>query len=74
MNVNNDNWYENCLLSGRLTELFTQTISTHKIAFADWYEVMTTPLQEDCADYECDLITRMLYGVRQGLVQIVDEV
>jgi hypothetical protein len=72
MNTNNDDWYEHCLLSSRLTELFAQTISTHKITFADWYELMSTPLEKDCAGYECDLITRMLYGVRQGLVQIVD--
>jgi hypothetical protein len=74
MNTSSDDWYEVCLISSRITELFAQTIATHKIAFADWYEVMTAPLEKNCAEYELDLITRMLYGVRQGLVQIVDEV
>ncbi len=74
MNTQNNDLYEICLISSRLTELFAQTISTHKIAFADWYEVMTAPLESDCAEYECDLITRMLYAVRQGLVKVVDEI
>lgn len=74
MNTNSDEWYEVCLTSSGLTELFAQTIATNKIAFADWYEVMTAPSTKNCAEYEFDLITRMLYGVRQGLVQIVDEV
>lgn len=74
MNTNSDDWSEVCLSSSGLTEVFAQTIATNKIAFADWYEVMTAPLTKNCAEYEFDLITRMLYGVRQGLVQIVDEV
>lgn len=74
MNMNNDDWYEICLISSRLTELFAQTTSTQKISFADWQEVMTAPLEKNCAEYEFALITRMLYGVRQGLVQVVDEI
>ena len=74
MNTNSEDWFEVCLRSSRLTELFAQTIYTHKIAFADWYELMTAPLEKNCAEYEYTLITRMLYGVQQGLVKIVDEV
>lgn len=74
MNTNNDDWYEVCMISSRLTELFAQTSYTQKISFADWYEVMTAPLEKNCAEYEFALITRLLYGVRQGLVQVVDEI
>lgn len=74
MNISAEDWYDNCLPSCRLTELFAQTIATHKIAFADWYEIMTAPLTTNCAEYEADLITRMLYGVRQGLVKIEEEI
>ncbi|HEY9901314.1 MAG TPA: hypothetical protein V6D43_02600 [Candidatus Sericytochromatia bacterium] len=72
MDAQDTDWYEICLISSRLTELFAQTISTNQIAFADWYEVMTAPLENSCAEYESDLITRMLYAVRQGLVKVVD--
>lgn len=74
VNTNNDDWYEVCMISTRLTELFAQTTYTQKITFADWHEVMTAPLETNCAEYEFALISRMLYGVRQGLVQIVDEI
>lgn len=67
-------WYEICVISSRLTELFAQTIATHQIAFSDWHEIMTSPLENSCAEYESDLITRMLYAVRQGIVKVVDEV
>ena len=74
MNTQDNDLYEICLLSSQLTEMFAKTISSHKIAFTDWYELMTAPLENACAEYECDLITRMLYAVRQGIVKVVDEV
>ena len=72
MNTNTDDWNEVCMNSSRLTELFAQTTSTQKISFTDWYELMTAPSEQNCAEYEFALITRLLYGVRQGLVQVVD--
>lgn len=74
MNAQESDFYEICLISSRITEVFAQAISTHQIAFSDWYDLMTAPLESVCAEYESDLITRMLYAVRQGLVKVVDEV
>lgn len=72
MKMNTDDWNEVCMNSSQLTELFAQTTSTQKISFADWYEVMTAPSDQNCTEYEIALIRRLLYGVRQGLVQVVD--
>lgn len=59
--------------SSKLPELFAKVIHTHEISFADWYELMTAPL--DCAftQEDEDLLTRLIYAVRQGWVKVVDE-
>jgi hypothetical protein len=54
-------------------ELFAQGIHTHQISFADWYELMTAPLDNSITKEEEDLIVRLIYAVRQGWVKVVDE-
>jgi hypothetical protein len=68
------NSHQICFVSCRLTELFTEVIRSRQISFADWYELMTAPLDNSFSEYEGDLITRLIYAVRHGLVKVVDEV
>ncbi|HAA26450.1 MAG TPA: hypothetical protein DCE56_00675 [Cyanobacteria bacterium UBA8553] len=66
--------YPVCFVSSRITELFTEVIRSRQITFAQWYELMTAPLDSSFSEYEGDLITRLIYAVRHGLVKVVDEV
>ncbi|HEY9707063.1 MAG TPA: hypothetical protein V6D48_02540 [Oculatellaceae cyanobacterium] len=69
-----DNSYRVCFVSCRLTELFTEVIGSRQITFAEWYELMTAPLDSSFSEFEGDLITRLIYAVRHGLVKVVDEI
>ncbi len=60
--------------SAKLPELFARVIHTHQISFADWYELMTAPLESSFTQEDEDLLTRLIYAVRQGWVKVVDEV
>lgn len=68
------NSHQVCFVSCRLTELFTEVIRSRQITFAQWYELMTAPLDNSFSEYEGDLITRLIYAVRHGLVKVVDEI
>ena len=69
-----DGSHQVCFVSCRLTELFTQVIRSRQITFTDWYELMTAPVDKSFSQYEGDLITRLIYAVRHGLVKVIDEV
>lgn len=60
--------------SCKLPELFAQVVHTHQISFADWYELMTEPIDSSFTQEDEDLISRLIYAVRQGWVKVVDEV
>jgi hypothetical protein len=66
--------YKDSISSCRLPELFARVIHTHQISFADWYELMTAPLDGSFTQEDEDLLTRLIYAVRQGWVKIVDEI
>jgi hypothetical protein len=59
-------------LSSKLTDAFNQVMQTRQIRFADWYELMVAPMDKCFGEYEADLITRLIYGVRRGIVKVVD--
>jgi hypothetical protein len=66
--------YPASTLSSKVTEVFIQVMQTRQISFADWYELMTAPLEDsESSEYQGDLITRLIYAVRQGIVKVVDE-
>jgi hypothetical protein len=44
-----------------------------QVAFLDWQELMTAPLTNSFTQDDEDLITRLIYAVRTGLVKVVDE-
>lgn len=60
--------------SCKLPELFAHVVHTHQISFADWYELMTAPIDSSFTQEDEDLISRLIYAVRQGWVKVVDEV
>jgi len=60
--------------ASRLPELFAEAIYTHQISFVDWYELITDPWDDSFTQEDADLLTRLIYAVRQGLVKVVDEV
>jgi len=66
--------YKDSISSCRLPELFAKVIHTHQISFADWYELMTDPWDGSFTQEDEDLLTRLIYAVRQGWVKIVDEI
>jgi len=60
--------------SCRIPELFAEAIYTRRISFADWYELMTEPLDDSFTEEDGELLIRLIYAVRQGLVKVVDEI
>jgi hypothetical protein len=60
--------------SSRIPELFAEAIYTRRISFADWYELMTEPLDDSFTQEDGELLIRLIYAVRQGLVKVVDEI
>ena len=66
--------YKTSTSSSKLPELFAKVIHTHQISFADWHELMTAPLDTSFTQEDEDLLTRLIYAVRQGWVKVVDEV
>jgi hypothetical protein len=65
--------YEVCLLPYTLPEFFAEATYTRQIRFADWHRIMTAPLDNSFTEEDGDLITRLLYGVQQGFLKVVDE-
>ncbi len=65
--------YEVCLLPNTLPEVFAEATCSRQISFADWYRIMTAPLDTSFCQEDLDLINRLLYGVRQGFLKIVDD-
>ncbi len=59
--------------NGQLINLFNQAIHARQISFAEWYQLMTAPLDDLKNVYAQELIPRLIYGVRQGWVKVVDE-
>jgi hypothetical protein len=72
-NAQDADCYLVCSVSGRLAELFAQVMDKGQVAFIDWQELMTAPLTNSFTQDDEDLITRLIYAVRTGLVKVVDE-
>lgn len=59
--------------SDELVELFSDTMNNRQISFADWYQLMTAPWDDTYSADAEDTLNRMIYGVRHGLVKVVDK-
>jgi hypothetical protein len=55
-----------------LAELFCNAICTGQITYKEWYDLMTAPFNESFSVDDEDLITRLIYAVRQGRVKIIE--
>jgi hypothetical protein len=62
-----------CVLPAALSELFAQTSSTGQLTLADRYGILATLLSTNATLEELHLIDRLLYGLRRGRIQVVDE-
>jgi hypothetical protein len=56
-----------------ISDLFAQTTSTGKITLADRYGMLAVLLQDSLNEEEICCINRLLYALRRGRIQIVDE-
>lgn len=61
-----------CLNSYYLTKLFCDAICTGQITYKEWYDLMTVPFSGSPSLDDEDLITRMIYAVRQGRIKIIE--
>ena len=53
-------------------ELFAETMKKRQISFADWYELLTSPVDNSFgAEYE-EVLVRLVYGVQHGIVKVVE--
>lgn len=62
-----------CLLPTALPELFAQSSSTGRLTLADRYGIMATILSTHSTQEDLHLIDRLLYGLRRGRIEVVDE-
>ena len=62
-----------CLLPTALPELFAQSSSTGRLTLADRYGMMAIILSAHSTQEELHFIDRLLYGLRRGRIEIVDE-
>ncbi|MBM0743643.1 hypothetical protein JOY44_18820 [Phormidium sp. CLA17] len=62
-----------CLLPTALPELFAQTTSTGRLTLADRYGIMATITSASSTQEDLHLVDRLLYGLRRGRIQIVDD-
>ena len=57
--------------SCNLALIFAQTMQTGQISFSTWYDLMTEPLEETLSAEAEEAITRLIYGVRHGLIKVI---
>jgi hypothetical protein len=57
--------------SSNLALVFAETMQTGQISFSQWYELMTAPLDDALSSEAEDAITRLIYGVRHGLIKVI---
>jgi len=56
-----------------ISELFAQVTASGKITLADRYGLLSVLLHEAASEDELDCIDRLLYGLRKGRVQVIQE-
>lgn len=62
------------LLPGAVSELFLQTATTQKLTVADRYGMLAAICEEEAiSEDELRALDRILYSLRKGQIQVVDE-
>lgn len=54
------------------SELFAEAVQNGQISFITWHKLMAEPLNSTFSQDDEDVITRLIYAVRRGLVKVVD--
>jgi hypothetical protein len=62
-----------CLIPSAISELFAQVSQTGRLTLADRYGLMAAMLDEALGDEELYSINRILYALRTGRIEVVDE-
>lgn len=62
------------LLPAALFDLFAQVTTSGCITLADRYGMMAALLENSLSEEEQSIIDRLLYGVRRGRLQVVNEI
>lgn len=62
------------LLPTALFELFAEATNSGRITLADRYGLMAALLQNTLSEEEQTILDRLLYGVRRGRLQVVNEI
>lgn len=66
--------FQICPIQHSIAELFAQVSSSGCITVADRYGLMAILLQDRISEEEINAIDRLLYGIRRGWVEIVNEI
>ncbi|HIK14146.1 MAG TPA: hypothetical protein IGS53_02410 [Leptolyngbyaceae cyanobacterium M33_DOE_097] len=61
------------LLPSAIVEMFAQVSETGKLTLADRYGLLAALLDESITEEERQMVDRLLYALRKGRVQIVNE-
>ncbi len=61
------------ILPNALAEIFTCAIASHKLTVADRYGLAAVLCDVSIDDEEKRAIDRILYGIRRGRIQLVDD-
>lgn len=62
------------LLPTALFDLFAQAANSGRITLADRYGMMAALLSSSLTEEEKSILDRLLYGVRRGHLQVVNEI
>lgn len=62
------------LLPTALSDLFAQVTSSGNITLADRYGLKAAILENSLSEEEQTILDRLLYGVRRGRLQMVNEI
>ncbi len=60
-------------LPGAASELFAQVSQTGKLTLADRYGLLAILLDEASSEEERQMLDRLLYALRKGRVQVINE-
>jgi len=62
------------LLPSAIVEMFAQVTNTGKLTLADRYGLLAALLDDSITEEERQMIDRLLYALRKGRIQIVNEI
>lgn len=62
------------LLSYTLVDLFAEATSSGRITMADRYGIMAALLDNSLSEDEYSMLNRLLYAIRRGWLQVVNDI